>query len=451
MKPYVVTLAFGGLLLLGLIYLYGIELPAAERKTADEKRAKQLVSFQVEDVRQMTLQYRGQDAIHLRKQAEGHWWLMKPLHYRADQAEVEDVIRDLVVARVTRVIENPGNDLGDYGLAPPALDVSLKLNDRDERFLIGEKGPVSSQLYFKRGSRPEVYLTNLPDRDILSKTPYVLRRKELLEIDRETIDRLRLEFQTGTFSVSKTGNMWFLDAPVEFLADQDVIGALLFQIENLKAGQFVDDSEEKAVIRARLGVPQIVIYFRAGNIPYRVAFFESSLGTEWIYALTKPDLPVFLVSRSALQKIPSELFQLRDKHLVVVDPSLVTDLAITAQNSRRVFPLEFEGQPTPHPVQEFMRRVLDLRAEIPIRETAEPAYLRALGLDPPALNVTFLGKEGSVLGSLIVSDILSTDDKGQAGSVNAQGGALPGIYGVRSSILVNIPTTLTLEESTATQ
>ena len=162
MKPYIATLTLGGLLLLCLLYLYAVEWPHAQRKAAEEQRAKQMIGFQSGDVRRMTLEYRGRDAIILDQGPGGQWRLMQPLQYRADHAEVEDVIRDVEVAEVTRVIHEPESDLSDYGLAPPQLTVSFMLADRTEQFFIGEKGPVSSQLYFKRISGPEIYLTNLP-------------------------------------------------------------------------------------------------------------------------------------------------------------------------------------------------------------------------------------------------------------------------------------------------
>ena len=442
MKPYVVTLVLGGLLFLGLLYLYAVEFPDAQRKAEEEQRAKQLIGFHSDDARRITLQYRDRDTIEIEKDPNGFWWLVKPLRYRADQPEVEDIIRDLVIANVTRVINESGSDLGDYGLAPPQLRLSFSLKDRDEEFLIGEKGPISSQLYFKRTSGPQIYLTNLPDRDILSKTQYILRRKELFDLHREDIDRLRLEFPAGAFSLFKTDRTWFLDAPVEFPADQSGIGGLLFQIENLKAGKFVDDAEEQKKIRAQLGLPELVMHVQANEIPYAVQLFAKSDDSEWVYATTTPDLPVFLVSRAAFQRIPNTLFMLHDKHLVVVDRSLVTDLVITTPIQQWSLPLEPPDQPMPHPVREFMNRVLTLQAEIPIQEDAATVDLHTLGLATPALDVVFLGKDERVLGSLVVSDILSTEDDGQAGSANAKGSALPGVYGIRSSILLNVPTEL---------
>ena len=439
MKPYIATLALGGLLLLCWLYLYAVEWPHAQRKAAEEQRAKHLIGFQSGDVHRMTLEYRGRDAIILDKGPGGQWRLMQPLQDRADHAEVEDVIRDVGVAEVTRVIHQPESDLSDYGLAPPRLTVSFMLADRTEQFFIGEKGPVSSQLYFKRISGPEIYLTNLPDRDILSKTPYTLRRKELVDIDRETIDRLRLESNTGTFSLFKTGRVWFLDAPVEWPADQSVIGSLLFQIENLKAEKFIDDVEEKTSTRARHGVPQLAIHLQANHIPHAIEFFASEDEPEWVYTMTTPDLPIFIIPRTALQSIPTALFDLRDKHLVVVDPSLVTDLSITTPDRQFTRPLESMEQPAPRPIQEFMNRVLGVQAEIPVRENGVVDDLHAFGLDAPALEVKLLGQGGAILGSLIVSEIVSPGDDGQAGSAYANGSTLPGVYGIRSGILVTIP------------
>ncbi len=440
MKPYVATLTFGGLLLLALLYLYAVEFPGAHRKAEEEKLAKQLVNFQSDDVRSMTLQYRGQDEIKLAKGPNRQWWLMQPGPYRADHEEVEDIIRDLVLADVIRIINESDSNLGDYGLAPPQLTLSLMLKKRGEQLMIGEKGPISAQLYFKRALNPHIYLTTLPDRDILSKTVYLLRRKELFEIDRENVDRVRIEYPEGMFSLGKKGRTWFLDSPIEAFADQSVIGSLLFQIENLKAGKFIDDVEEKKRTRAQFGTPQISIYLEAKNLSHEVNFFENSNDPKWAYATTTPNLPVFFVSRATVQGIPGTLFALRDKHLVVVDHSLVTHLAFTTPDQQFTLPLESGEQPMPHPVREFMNRVLSVQAEILVQENVENDNFRALGLAEPALEVKLLGREGSVLGSLVVGEVLADEKEGQAGSANAKGSALPGVYGIRSGILMNIPT-----------
>ena len=223
-----------------------------------------------------------------------------------------------------------------------------------------------------------------------------------------------------------------------------MIGALLFQIEHLKAEQFIDDVEEKTRARARHGLPQLAIRLQANHIPHAIEFFASADEPEWVYAMTTPDLPVFLIPRTAFQSIPTALFELRDKHLVVVDPSLVTDLSIATPDRQFTLPLESMEQPAPRPIREFMNRVLDVQAEIPVRGNGAVDDLHAFGLDAPALEVTLLGKEGAILGSLVVSEIVSSGDDGQAGSAYANGSTLPGVYGIRSGILVTIPTSADL-------
>ena len=186
------------------------------------------------------------------------------------------------------------------------------------------------------------------------------------------------------------------------------------------------------------------MHVQANAIPHAVQFFASLDDSDWVYATTTPGFPVFLVSRATFQRIPNTLFALHDKHLVGVDRSLVTDLAITTPVQQWTLPLESLQQAMPHPVREFMNRVLALQAEISIEEDVATADLRALGLATPALEVTLLGKGQRVLGSLVVSDIISTEDEGQTGSANAKGSTLPGVYGIRSSILHNVPTELDL-------
>ena len=438
MRPYRVTLILGGILLLCLLYLYTVERPKAQRDAEEQTRATRLVGFTSADVRGMTLQYRGRKAVEIEKR-DGQWWLTKPLHDRADQIEVEDVIRDLTVAKVTRVLNEPDSDLGQYGLSPPQLTLSFVMADREERLLIGEKGPVSLQLYVKRPSDPQVYLTNLPDRDILSKTPDALRRKEIIDVDREDIDRLALDHRTGSVSLVASGRTWFVDAPIEGPADPSVVGALLTRIENLKAVRFIDAEKEKEAVRAQLGAPHLVLHVQERNETHVVTFFTFSNDAEWAYAVTTPDHPMALLPSRTVNTIPTSLFMLRDKRLVVVDRSRAAALDIATPHRRDTVPIESADHPLPHPVREYMNRVLNVEAEIPVRDADVTADdLRAFGLDAPALRVRVLGHDGTSLGSLLVSEILDTDDE-KAGSAHAHGSSLPGIYGIRSGILMNLP------------
>ena len=440
MKSYATTLVLGGLLVLCLLYLYVVEWPQAQRKAQEEKQAKQLISFQSDDVREMILEYRDKDRIVLSKNADREWQLVQPLQYRADDAEAEDVIRDLVVATVTRVIRDPESNLGDYGLAPPKLTLSFKLENGTERFFIGEKGPVSSQLYFKRGGEPDVYLTNLPDRDILSKTPVVLRRKELFDVHRDTIDRIALEWNSKKFSLFKAQQTWFLEEPLQAFADQSVIGMLLFQIENLRAVDFVDGLEKQEKMLEQFSGTHHVIHFQVQGDPYSMTFFPGVARTGFVYVLTSEDSPGFIVPRANFESIPSNLFQLRDKYLTRVDRSRVTELEILTSGAKVKLPLESAGDPLPHSVREFMRRVLDVKAEIFVRETGVAEDFSTRDFDVPALEVKLLGQSKNVLGYLTVSEIISSGDDDKVGSAYAKGSSLPGVYGIRSSILINIPT-----------
>src|SRR5947209_7650526 len=111
------------------VYLWLVELPRGQKRLQSETAAKRLLDFKESEVQSFTLRSadgeieisRGDQTSHTR------WTITKPKKLEADSRAVEEFLRGLELAKVTRVVDESGADLSSYGLAVPSLTVSLRL------------------------------------------------------------------------------------------------------------------------------------------------------------------------------------------------------------------------------------------------------------------------------------------------------------------------------------
>ena len=246
-RPVLVLLTLA--LALGL-YLWLVEMPADRKRLQTETESAQLVTFKDSDVRGFTVHAATGD-IELARNIDppDGWIITKPKAMEADRQAVEGFLRTLVLAKVSRVVDDSGKDLAAYGLATPALSVSLRLGSGNQTIQFGDSGPLSSTLYAQRNGEPKVLLTSVSGRDILTKGLQDFRRKRVLEFDRLRVTRLKIENPAETVVLYKEGRgekgTWIIKTPVETTADQPEVRSLLFGLEDLKAQAFIDDPERR--------------------------------------------------------------------------------------------------------------------------------------------------------------------------------------------------------------
>src|SRR5437879_10351531 len=184
----------------------------------------------------------------------------------ADSTAVGEFLRTLMLAQVSRVVDETGTALAFYGLGTPTLPVSLRLASGTQTVRVGDAGPLSATLYVKRDDSPKIFLTTLAGRDLLMKSIQEFRRKRVLPFDRLQVTRLKIAGPQETVVLYREGQgekaVWKIKAPVETAADQPEVKSLRFALEDLKAQDFIADPTEHAAKRAALGKPLRTIPLR---------------------------------------------------------------------------------------------------------------------------------------------------------------------------------------------
>ena len=146
------TTAVLAVLLAGLAtfyYVYEIrQAPGREKAAAVKDHLwKELEGKDVEEI-----VVRKGDAETLRlKRAGGTWSLTAPVSATADARAADDLASSLATLRVEREIEANPQKPADFGLAPPAVEVTFKAKGQDHTVRLGAKSPSGVWAYAAGG------------------------------------------------------------------------------------------------------------------------------------------------------------------------------------------------------------------------------------------------------------------------------------------------------------
>jgi Domain of unknown function (DUF4340) len=423
------------------LYLWLVEMPAEKKQVEAETAAKKLVDFKEDDVQGFTIiSSRGEMEV---AREDGRWTIRKPKPMEADATAVGEFLRTLVLAQVSRVVDETGTGLKAYGLETPSLTVSLRLASGTQTVRVGDAGPLSATLYAKRDDSPKVLLTTLAGRDLLTKSIQEFRRKRVLPFNRAQVTRLKIAGPRETVVLYREGHgdkaVWKIKAPVETAADQAEVSSLLFALEDLKAQGFIDDPKEHAAKRAALGKSLATITLHEGETDRTVSLFLDPRDNTAAYAESTAREPLYQIARAAAKDLARGLFDLRAKQLIAAEPDQVKTLVIKTGGQEYALSREggawiVDGDPNAKAdaarINMFVTRVVRLQAEKIVTET--PTDLKRYGLASPPAELIAAGEQGKLLGRIAFG-------REEQGLAYALGSAMTGIFQVRPDILKEIP------------
>ena len=425
------------------LYLYFVEIPAKQSEESRDTQSKRLLSFEEQQITKLSVSTSGSDVV-LTQGANNTWQITSPIHTEADKRQVQGMIRALITGKVARVVEEKPSSLAPFGLDEPATVVTIADGQQEERIAIGDSGPLSSTLYVLRGSDQKVLLTDLAPKDFLNKNLMAFRRKEVLQFNHNDVERLRLTYpQTEMVLYSqeqKPKKRWKIRFPIEAEADQTVVQAFLFRLEDLKALGIIDPGPERMAKTALLTKPKVKVTIHASGTDQTVKIYQPDPSSGEAFAETAPDGPLYKVSPTAIKDLTKDLFALQDKRLLGTEVAQIALLSVKTRDQQYVLIHQndewlLEDRPTKRVSQEhadlFVSRVVNLPAEE--RVLKQPGALTPYGLAAPAAEFVATGKDGKTVGKLTLGN--------QVGSlIYAMGQRLPGVFQARADLLTQIPT-----------
>jgi hypothetical protein len=421
-------------------YVYWVELPEEARKTEEER----LLAFEPEKVRGITLAY-PERTIVLEK-ADGTWRITEPLQDDADAAVVDNLVRAVADAKITRTLEDVSDKLASYGLEKPVATVTLRLEDGTAlpAIKVGETTSVGFSSYAQRGDDPKVLITAAAFQSGMKKELKDLRDKRLVAFEDADVKRIELA-RAGVAPVvleRGEGETWTITAPGSHPADAAEVRALLASARGIRAMDFVSDDAAADLGAFGLAEPRLALRLRVGEKDAEQSVLIGAAHEDEkkkaLYAKRGDRPTVYTIAEYALKNLDKDAATLRDKTVMRYEAARAASIVVVRKDGLG-FTLEKQGDawhvkdgdPTTERGPTISRFVDDLHGFKGSEIAAEGQFdLAAYGLDEPDLSITVLDAEGGTIGTVLAVRGQAAPDA-EAASSHAMAANGTVVYGMK--------------------
>ena len=207
-----------------------------------------------------------------------HWEIAKPLHTRADDQKVSDLIAQVTAARIQQFVADDRGDLHPYGLAEPRGSLTLfaqedksanrtdsPRGEQGQTLQIG--GPATAgeketdQVYVHFSPRGFVYTLPKKIEEILNNKPNDLRDPHLIRIDTKILDRLTIDVPgKGKTVLARKDENWTIASRNNAPANSSEVRRLIDTLQNEQVTKFVEDVASN-LPKYGLDKPPLIITF----------------------------------------------------------------------------------------------------------------------------------------------------------------------------------------------
>jgi hypothetical protein len=281
--------------LAAFIWFVERDLPSSEELV---ERSKKVLAFESDEVTALAIEWDGQ-TVRLERapaperaedageeaeedeQAEEpapspEWRLTEPVEARADRAAVEGLLASLSGLDKRRTLEDA--ERSEVGLDPPRGRVTVVTADGERTLEIGAEVPASENVLVALAGEPEVWVTPRSFTVQLGREPGEWRSREVVSVTQDRISGLTLRrsgAEAPVVLVRREGERFYLEEPVDDLADPELVERTLSDLVTLRAQRFLDGGGEgdEPASPAALGLepPRAVIEVTVeGGEPLRV-------------------------------------------------------------------------------------------------------------------------------------------------------------------------------------
>src|SRR6266849_174387 len=217
------------------------------QKEVKDLRDRTVMAFTDDEVKKVEIH--GPDKEIVLNKADAGWTLEKPVEVRADDTEMRTFLSSLRSIKAQDFIEQPSQDLKEFGLAPPQLTVSLALGgDNAQKTLLiggeksGEQG--NKQRYVKRGERDTLFVVGDWVLRDLSKTANDFRDKTVMRFGQDQAAKIEVKRQDGNgFTLTRGADKkWTIDKTHEGTFKEATLGQFVTDLHEARGFAIVADN-----------------------------------------------------------------------------------------------------------------------------------------------------------------------------------------------------------------
>jgi len=398
---FLVAIALGA-----FVYLY--EIRGGEQRSEAEARAKRVFP-EVEASAVDWIELRTTDGVEVRaERGDRGWRLSAPVDFPGDGTTIDGIADGLASLTSEGVYEDP-EALAIYGLEDGAREVRFGASGQEHRLRVGKKTPVGANHYVTAAAGAPVYTVQTFAVNVFERAADDLRDRRPLHFDRESIERIEVEWEGAGVELEREGEVWHMRAPLESAVDRATLDGFLSELAFLRAEGFVDDPGPEDLARIEPPAYRVVLTGVAaeeGTEPARHELRIGGLLDESDRLARGAEASLYRIGGDRFDALPRRVVDFRFKELTdfVAGDAVRFEIDFHdtgADGSSRVETLVGElgdGGWTTEPlplragaasrlVSELARLVAD---DIPA-ESMGPTELEGVGLSPPRATLRVYG------------------------------------------------------------
>ncbi|MEP6699037.1 MAG: DUF4340 domain-containing protein [Verrucomicrobiota bacterium] len=394
------------LLLLTSVVALGVYIKFYESKRPNtieaQRQAKNIVNFQRDKIDGILIQ-NGDDKIELRRR-DRKWRIETPVKDQADGGAIENLLSNLEDWQKFETIPaqemaKDKNRLDEYGVNKAKLRLKLIGTEAPPEILFGNDAAIEGKVYVRLADAKDVFLAAQALRNEIAKKPEDFRDKKLTDLTTALVTRTQVKTGAGEIELKKVSDHWEITKPLHARGDDQKIGDLVAQVTTAQIQQFVAEdggdlhayglAEPRGSITVFASDDQQGQMLQIGGTPEKEK--------EQIYVRFPARHAVYTLPKKIEEILAAKPADLRDRHLVRLDPNLLDRITIEAAGKGKTVLARKEENWTiasrnnePANAGEVNRLLELLKNEVVVKFVEDVAAdLPKYGLDKPQLQVTF--------------------------------------------------------------
>jgi hypothetical protein len=242
---------------------------------------------------------------------EGEQWfiIQDEQKLNADQKLVNNLIQEIRATDIVGYVPIDEADLDQFGLENAKAELVVNTEEKEHRFIVGDKIPVGSGTYVYV---PDEKLVLVVEKDYLNEfvklSSIDFRDKGLFDFDSNRVTRIAI--WSGNFSVDifKEEGEWYVEGEDEIFVDDKKVDELLWVFSRAKVLEFENESPE-SLKRYGLDEPTTEIRFYEDNQIQGVVFGKRK-DEDSYYIQSDSSDAVYSIHKSLFKRVPKNIDQI---------------------------------------------------------------------------------------------------------------------------------------------
>jgi len=254
----------------------------------------------------------------------GHWQLVKPIAYPAQENSIETLL--VVLQQLAPMLEIPGAEVRrrnadqEFGFSKPQVTLTLKSGDVVRPVLIGTRTANGDQVYVQVVGVEGVFVVDASLLKLFPRTVDDWRDTAFADLTRLLFDRVSVSNTVTSLELQREGTnqLWRLTRPMAARADNQRVNLALQKLNATRVTKFVTDDPKADPDSFGFAPPELEL--RLGQDTNSVAVYQFGRSptndSTQVFARHVGLNTVVTVPKESLQSWRAPLNQFRDPYVV---------------------------------------------------------------------------------------------------------------------------------------